>query len=98
MPQARFDEAGFLTTLAREFAAVINQCGDFNASGQDCLSAIADVIPSPLRSETLRNLAQADLVAMAASLNAFFETQTITAAHMAQAVSATLWHWPGSTT
>jgi hypothetical protein len=94
MAHPKFNEEGFLTTLGREFAAVTNELGDFKACGQDCCSAIVDVILPPLRPESLDNLTRSQLSALAASLNDYFDTDRITARQMERAVAATLWHWP----
>jgi hypothetical protein len=93
MTPTSFDEEGFLTTLGREFAAVVNERGNFDVSGHDCYSAVSDVISPPLRPESLQNLSQATLAALATSFNIFLETDSTTVSQMARAVAATLRHW-----
>jgi hypothetical protein len=88
------DTLGFLTTMGREFCLVLeSEAGISGASGQDCYSAVADALDTPLTSGVLRSLGPEQFAHLANALNVYFEATTITPGHVARAVSATLRHW-----
>jgi len=85
---------GFLTTLGREFCDVLRKdAGVTDASGHDCYSALTDELGEPVTIEVLNSLKPEQFVDLASALNRYFETTTIAPAHVATAVSGTIWHW-----
>jgi hypothetical protein len=90
----REDIEGFLTTLGREFCHVLRtEAGIQDASGHDCYSALTDTLGEPVTIEVLNSLKPEQFVDLAAGLNRYFETTTITPANVSTAVSGTIWHW-----
>jgi hypothetical protein len=90
----REDVEGFLTTLGREFCHILRKdAGIPDASGHDCYSALSDGLGKPVTLEALISLKPEQFVDLAIAFNRYFETTSIKPAHVATAVSATIWHW-----
>ena len=88
------DVLGFLTVLGSEFCHVLRtDAGIPDASGHDCYSALTDALGEPVTIEVLNSLKPEQFVDLATALNRYFETITITPAHVATAVSGTIWRW-----
>jgi hypothetical protein len=85
---------GFLTVLGYEFCDVLRtEAGIPDASGHDCYSALTDTLGKPVTFEVLNSLKPAQFAELAIGLNQYFETTTIRPAHVAKAVSGTIWRW-----
>jgi len=94
MSRATFDELGFLTALGHEFADVLTtKAGIVEVSGSDSYSALAVVVKPPITPEKLASLTPAQFDELATAFNAFFESHTITAAHLKEAVASTRRRW-----
>jgi hypothetical protein len=88
------DILGFLTTMGREFCAVLrSEAGILDASGHDCYSATVAALGTPVGPDELSSLKPEQLAHIADAFNAYFETTTVTPSHVAAAISATLRHW-----
>ena len=88
------DVLGFLTVLGSEFCHVLRtEAGIPDASRHDCYSALTDALGEPVTIDVLRSLKPEQFVGLATALNRYFETTTITPAHVATAVSGTIWCW-----
>ena len=91
MSDRPLDELGFLTILRNEFHYVLTtKAGIDEVSGVDCYSAIMAVLKPPLTAETLASLTPSQFDELATEFNAFFESDTIKAAHIKEAVASTL--------
>ena len=94
MTTASFDNDGFHATLGREFAVVVREVTGKLVSGQECYSAVVEVIRPPLRPESFNELTPIQLGDLAKAFDRSFECHGFTASHMARAIEKLLWHWP----
>jgi hypothetical protein len=93
-----FDETGFLTTLGREFCAVLRTASGVESpdepSGQDCYSVISDYLDDqPVSPKSLQKLNETDFADLAQAFNDYFEVSSVTSDHIRASILATLRHW-----
>ena len=90
----REDIEGFLTVLGNEFCNMLRKdAGVSDASHHDCYSALSEALGQPVTLEVLNSLKPEQFVDLAAAFNRYFETTAVKSAHVATAVSATIWGW-----
>ena len=89
----REDVEGFLTVLGNEFCDMLRKDAGVSASHHDCYSALSEALGQPVTLEFLNSLKPEQFVDLAAAFNRYFETSAVKPAHVATAVSATIWGW-----
>jgi len=85
------DELGLLSTLGREFCAVL---GDFipDLCGQDAYEVFSSALEGEVSVYKLRSLSDADVEALRAACESSLECQSVTSDHIREIVRATVAH------
>jgi len=84
---------GFITTIGREYAAVLTDVGIDDVSGQDCYSVISDYLNSAITPAVLREFTGRQMEELSVKFNRYFECSCVTPDMMRVATERTLWHW-----